>query len=170
MKRALEVVNELKQKGLILDYAIGGAIGALRWVEPFFTRDLDVFIILAKQSKNNELVVLTPIYDYLAEHDYKEWIGQWIMIDGVPVEFIPAIGLSKEAVEQAISIDFQGINSKVMTPEYLIALFLSAGRDKDITKIRLLLEQASVDHKRLNGILKKYNLVEKFDRLTNIKR
>ena len=36
MKKAIEVMNELKEKGLIKDYAIGGAIAALRWVEPFF--------------------------------------------------------------------------------------------------------------------------------------
>jgi len=45
MKNTIKVINELKQKGLIKDYAIGGAIGVLRWVEPFFTRDLDIFIL-----------------------------------------------------------------------------------------------------------------------------
>ena len=37
MKKAIEVMNELKKKKLIKDYAIGGAIAALRWVEPFYT-------------------------------------------------------------------------------------------------------------------------------------
>jgi len=31
LKKTLEVINELKKEGLIKDYAIGGAIGALRW-------------------------------------------------------------------------------------------------------------------------------------------
>jgi len=31
----IEVMNKLKEKGLIKDYAIGGAIAALRWVELF---------------------------------------------------------------------------------------------------------------------------------------
>jgi len=43
MKKTLEVINELKKEGLINDYAIGGAVGALRWTEPFFTEDLDIF-------------------------------------------------------------------------------------------------------------------------------
>jgi hypothetical protein len=45
MKSAIKIMNELKKEKLIKDYAVGGAIGALKWVEPFFTRDLDIFII-----------------------------------------------------------------------------------------------------------------------------
>jgi hypothetical protein len=43
-------MNNLKEKGLIKDYAIGGAIATLRWTEPFFTRDLDIFVIPKKRS------------------------------------------------------------------------------------------------------------------------
>ena len=167
MKKTIEVINELKKRGLIKDYAIGGAIAALKWVEPFFTRDLDLFILPAQDSKNKELLVLTPIYDYLATKGYKEWVGQWIMIEGIPVEFIPAVGLSKEALEHAVDVDFEGVDTKVMTPEYLIALFLKAGRDKDIAKIKMLLEQATVDNSKLTGILDRYKLLEKFKRLVD---
>jgi hypothetical protein len=170
MRRTLEVINELKREKLINDYAIGGAIGALRWVEPFFTRDLDVFILPAKELREKELVVLTPIYDYLAGKGYKEWHGQWIMIEGIPVEFIPAAGLTREAVEQSVIVDFEGAKTKVMTPEYLIASFLLAGRDKDIAKIRLLLEQAPIDQEKLTGILSRYNLLEKFHNLRDEKK
>jgi len=165
VKKTLEIINDLREKNLIKDYAIGGAIGALKWVEPFFTRDLDVFILLTQELRNDELVVLTPIYDYLANKGYKEWIGQWLMIEGIPVEFIPALGLSQEAVEKSVIIDFEGVNTKVMTPEYLIALFLKAGRDKDIIKIKMLLEQATVDHKKLNKILDRFDLQKRFNKL-----
>jgi hypothetical protein len=170
MRRTLEVINELKREKLINDYAIGGAIGALRWVEPFFTRDLDVFITPAGESQDKELVVLSPIYDYLAGKGYKEWHGQWIMIEGIPVEFIPAAGLTREAVEKSIIIDFEGVKTKVMTPEYLIASFLLAGRDKDIAKIKLLLEQAPLDQAKLTGILSRHNLLEKFYNVKGEKR
>jgi hypothetical protein len=170
MKRTLEVINELKREKLIYDYAIGGAIGALRWVEPFFTRDLDVFVLQAKELKDKELVVLTPIYGYLADKGYKEWHGQWIMIEGIPVEFIPAAGLTREAVEQSVIVDFEGVKTKVMTPEYLIGSFLLAGRDKDIAKIKLLLEQAPLDHEKLTGILSRYDLLEKFHNLRDGKK
>jgi predicted nucleotidyltransferase len=166
MKKTLEIINQLKQDELIRDFAIGGAIGALKWVEPFFTRDLDVFIVLRAEPKNKELVVLTPIYDYLADKGYKKWVGQWLMIEEIPVEFIPAVGLSAEAVKQSVAVDFEGVETKVMTPEYLIALFVKAGRDKDIIKIKMLLEQASVDRKKLTGILKRFNLHEEFNNIT----
>ena len=70
MKKAIEVMNELKEKGLIKDYAIGGAIAALRWVEPFFTQDLDIFVILEKEANKQELIVLSPIYEYLKNKGY----------------------------------------------------------------------------------------------------
>jgi hypothetical protein len=57
-----------------------------------------------------------------------------------------------------------------MTPEYLIASFLLAGRDKDIAKIKLLLEQAPIDHEKLTGILSLYNLLEKFHNLRDEKK
>ncbi len=46
MKKTIEIINELKSKKLIDDYAIGGGIGALFYIEPFLTYDLDIFIII----------------------------------------------------------------------------------------------------------------------------
>lgn len=160
MKTTLELINELKTKGLIKDYAIGGAIGVLRWVEPFFTRDLDIFIITSHE-KQSKVIDLSTIYDYLKKRGYGEWIGQWIMIEGIPTEFIPAAGLSEESVVSAQEVEYEGVKTRVIIPEYLIALLLKAGRGKDITKIKLLLEQAKPDIEKLNNILKRYSLDEK---------
>jgi hypothetical protein len=46
MKKTLAILNELKKAGLITDYAIGGGMGAVFYVEPFLTYDLDVFILV----------------------------------------------------------------------------------------------------------------------------
>lgn len=160
MKNTIEIINELKQKGLIKDYAIGGAIGALKWVEPFFTRGLDIFIITLSEGKK-EVINLSSIYDYLKNKGFI-WQGQWLVIAGVPVDFIPASGLDKEAVENAQETEYEGIRTKVIIPEYLIGLFLKAGRDKDIRKIEMLLEQAKIDRTKLDKILENYGLTEKF--------
>lgn len=162
MRNTLSVLNELKEKGLIRDYAIGGAIAALRWTEPFFTRDLDIFIIPQREFGKGELFLLSPVYEYLKNKGYDKWIGQWIVIEGVPVEFIPGEGLAGEAVENAIETEFEGIKTKVVSPEYLIALFLKASREKDKIKIQMLLEQTEVDMEKLNEILNKHNLIDKF--------
>jgi len=70
VKETLKVLNELKEKGLIRDYAIGGAIAALRWTEPFFTQDLDVFILLKDEDKKKGVIDLSPIYEYLKSKGY----------------------------------------------------------------------------------------------------
>ncbi len=159
MKRALEVLNELKAKGLIRDYAIGGAVAALRWTEPFFTQDLDVFVVLEIEPQG--LISLTPIYDYFQSHGYT-WKGHWIVVEGIPVDIFPADSLEAEAVEYAAEVEYEGIRTKVITPEYLVALFLRAGREKDLAKTRMLLEQADVDRERLKDILKRCGLSERF--------
>lgn len=161
MKNALKVLNELREKGLIKDYAIGGAIAALRWTEPFFTQDLDIFILLEKEADEKGLTILSPIYEYLKSKGYV-WKGQWIMIEGVPVDMFPADPLEEEAVEQAQEAEYEGVRTKVVIPEYLIALFLRAGRDKDWRKIQMLLEQCEIDRERLQRILSHYGLYEKF--------
>ena len=162
MKKTLEVINALKEEGLIKDYAIGGAIGVLRWVEPFFTNDLDIFIILIQEIKRG-VINLSPIYDYLKKRGCF-WKRQWIIIEGVPVDFIPVDALEKEAVESAQDTEYEGVKTKVITPEYLVALLLRAGRNKDIRKIEMLLEQAKIDAGSLDKILKKYSLAGKFNK------
>lgn len=165
MKKTLEVINELKKEGLVKDYAIGGAVAALKWVEPFFTRDLDIFVMPITEPDAHKVISFLPIYDALKAKGYDQWTGQWILIEGVPVEFLPAEGLAKEAVEEAVEVEFEGVRTKVMTPEHLTALFVKASREKDKMKIKLLLDQGKMDRKKLNGILMRHGLGEKFNLL-----
>ncbi|MCG2676477.1 nucleotidyltransferase [bacterium] len=157
MRQTLKVVNELKDKGLINDYAIGGGIAALFYIEPFLTYDLDVFIISVERAEEKNLILFSPIFDYLKSKGYS-WKGEHIIIEGVPVQFIPADELEKEAVENAKAIEYEGIKAKVITPEYLIAILLRAGRKKDIEKIEKLLEQTDIDRTKLEEILNKFGL------------
>ncbi len=163
MKKTLEVINELKEKELIKDYAIGGAIATLRWTEPFFTRDLDIFVILFTEPNEKNLIILTPIYEYLKKKGYTNWDGHKIIIEGIPVDIFTADELEKKAIENAVETKYQGAKTKIMTPEYLIALFLRAGRDKDIRKIQMLLTQTKVDKTKLMRILNEFGLKKKFE-------
>lgn len=58
------------------------------------------------------------------------------MVEGVPVDIFPADPLEKDAIEQAQEAEYEGIRTKVIIPEYLIALSLWAGRDKNLRKIQ----------------------------------
>lgn len=78
------------------------------------------------------------------------------------MDLFPADPLEKEAVEQAHEAEYEGVRTKVIIPEYLIALFSRAGRDKDWRKVQMLLEQCQIDRERLERILSRYGLDEKF--------
>ncbi|MDP3025491.1 MAG: hypothetical protein Q8O10_08140 [candidate division Zixibacteria bacterium] len=164
MKKTIAVLNQLRKKGLIKNYAIGGGIATIFYVEPFFTYDLDVFIIPSGTVKKQNLILLSPIYNYLQAKGYK-WKGEHILIEGVPVQFIPADEFEKEAVARAKAVEYEGVKTKVMAPEYLVALLLRAGRKKDMEKTEKLLEQTKIDRRKLRAILRKYGLTRKFDLL-----
>jgi len=163
VKETLKVINEIKDKGLIKDYAIGGAIATIFYTEPFFTYDLDIFIITTEETIKSKLIDLSPIFNYLKDKSYS-WEGEYIIIEGMPVQFIQADELEKESIENAKEIEFEGIKTKIITPEYLIALFSRAGRRKDKEKIEKILEQfEKINMKKLRNILTKYNLTERFN-------
>lgn len=161
MKKTLEIINELKNNTLIKDYAIGGGIAALFYIEPFLTYDLDIFITLPQKQKTKKLIVLSPIFDYL-EKKGCFWKEEHIIVEGIPVQFIPADELEEEAVKNAKTIEYEGIETKVLTQEYLVVLLLRAGRRKDLEKVERLLEQTEIDKKKLNDILNRYRFEEKF--------
>jgi predicted nucleotidyltransferase len=160
MREAIQVINELKEKGLIKDYAIGGGIATLFYIEPFLTYDLDIFI-LTETTSTQAIIDLSPIFEYLKKKGYS-WKGEHILIEGVPVQFIYADELEKEAVEKARIVEYEGVKTKVIAPEYLIAILLRAGRKKDREKVEKLLQEAEIDMKELQDILDKFGLRERF--------
>ena len=141
MKKALEILNKIKEKGLVEDYAIGGGIATIFYTEPVFTYDLDVFVIV-KHESSSKIISFAPIYSYLESKGYS-WKGEHIVIEGMPVQFIPAAGeLEQDAVKNGTIITYNGIKTKVLPPEYLIAIALKVGRGKDFEKIGRLIGQA----------------------------
>ena len=54
------------------------------------------------------------------------------------------------------------IKTKVLGAEYLIAIFLKAGRKKDFEKIERIIKQSKIDKDVLNNILKKHSLYHIF--------
>ena len=162
MEKVFSILNEMREKGILRDYAIGGAVATLYYTEPFGTQDVDIFFPI---STRKNIISLTPFYDFLLSKKGLKTHKEYIMIGDIPIQFLPAISaLEEEAIENAIEVNYKGLYVKIFTPEYLIAIFLKVGRVKDKFKIMKLLEQASIDKKLLQDILNRYNLRDKFDK------
>ena len=162
MKDTLETINEMEADGVIGRYAIGGAVGATFYLEPAATLDIDIFVSL-QNTGDSPLLSLTPIYEYLTargcgvEREYIV-VGDW------PVQFLPpSDALDEEALAQAIGTDVDGIGTRVMTAEHLVAIALRTGRSKDKFRIGLFIESGVLDPKRLDDVLTRHGLLAKWE-------
>ena len=159
MEKTLEIINRMEAEGLIGRYAIGGAMAAIFYVEPFATFDLDIFFAT---SMSGSLVTMTPVYKYLAAAGY-EAKGEAIDIEGWPVQFIPTYNpLVAEAVEQALEIKFKGTATRVLSAEHLVSIMLQTGREKDYARAAKFLEEGVVNVERLTDILSRHGLTDKW--------
>ena len=158
MEKTLGVINEISRLGVIKAYAIGGGVAATYYIEPLLTYDLDIFFVPASGG----LDILAPIYAYAEKAGYKTK-GETIMIEGIPVQFIPVYNdLIREAVDNASSLKYRDVEARVVTVEYLIAIALQTGRAKDKERVVKLVEEASFDRVILARILNTHRLAEKF--------
>jgi Nucleotidyl transferase of unknown function (DUF2204) len=162
MRRTLEVLNQMEREGVFTRYAIGGAVGALFYIEPILTFDLDVFVFLPQSRK--EIVRLDSVYDWLRARGYQPE-KETIQIEGVPVQFIPAYNqLIEEALAEAVTQDYEGVRTRVMRPEHLIAIMLQTGRIKDRERLSIFREEAKYDPASLDGILTRHGLRAKWEK------
>jgi hypothetical protein len=140
------------------NYAVAGAIGAMFYVEPFSTKDLDVFVL----TPDDQLVLEIPGLNYLKARGYNEWRNEGIVIEGWPVQFMPVTNaLEREAYENAQDQDVDGVRVRVVLPEHLVAIMLQVGRWKDLARVDMFLSQRTVDLEALNEILERHGLSDK---------
>ena len=158
MKQALVVLNSMVSDGIIKDYAIGGAMGAMYYTEVVTTYDLDIFVVFADETR---IDVLAPIYRYLHGRGYNidMNMGECINIEGVPVQFLPAVDdLIREALDNAVEVSYDGVPAKVLKATYLAAICVKVGRPKDKVRTQMLLSSDGFDKAEFKQILSKYNL------------
>ena len=146
--------NELVSAGLIEDYALGGALAAIYYTEPFTTYDADVIFV----AKDKTLSAGIPaIYSHLQSKGWRVE-REHLVINDFPVQFLAASGLTEEAVHNANQIEYEGVTAKVFRPEYIIAVAASVRRHKDLARIEQLLMQAKIEQTLLDDILRRYKL------------
>jgi predicted nucleotidyltransferase len=162
MKTALETANEMERLGIIGRYAIAGSVAIIYYAAPVDTDDLDIFFLHG--LKSTEVFSMASIYKHLLT---KGFVPErfTVIIDGVKVQFVPSTGpLSDEALEAAEEVTVFGVKTRVIVPEYLIALKLQAGRPKDFLHVIHLLDTSrrTIDLRRLEEIVAKHGMSDKW--------
>lgn len=161
MKETLELLNQMQRDGVIESYAIGGAVAATYYLEPFTTMDLDIFVQLSPPP-GSALLSLTPIYDYLTSRGGRIQ-SEHVVIGTWPVQFLPAYDpLEVESLQQARPVDVDGTATRVLLAEHLLALALRTGRLKDHNRILQFLSEKVIDTARMNDILERHGLQSKW--------
>ncbi len=162
IKETIAIINQMHADGIIGKYAIGGAVAANFYLEPVDTKDVDVFVVL-NPPPGRSLVSLDPIHRYL------EARGCWLnteghpVISGWPVQFLPADKpLLKEALEQSVERDIDGVPVRVFTAEHLAAIAFDLGRPKDKRRLDQFREEKALDPSRLSEILERHGLLDRW--------
>ena len=154
MADALRAANGLVAAGLVEDWALGGALAAIYYVEPFTTYDADIFFI----PKDKGLTAGIPaIYAHLQAQGWQVE-REHLLIRGFPVQFLAAHGLTEEAVRAAEQLDYEGVPAKVFRAEHIVAIAASVGRAKDKARIEQMLQQADLDKTYLAEVLRRHKL------------
>ena len=145
--------------GIIENYAVAGAVGAMFYVEPFSTEDLDVFVLTPKDRTLLEI----PGLDYLRARGYNEWYKEGIVIEGWPLQFLPATtALEREAYNEAQILNVENVAVRVARPEQLVAIMLKVGREKDIARIKMFLSQEAVDLSAVEDVVNRHGLAQRW--------
>jgi len=150
----LRAANDLVAAKLIREWALGGALAAIYYVEPFTTYDADIFFI----TKDKSLTAGVPaIYSHLQSQGWQVE-REHLLVRGFPVQFLAASGLTEEAVREAERIDYEGLPAKVLRAEHIVAIAASVGRAKEKARIEQLLQQSDLDKSYLENVLQRHNL------------
>ncbi len=160
MERVLQLLNQLKNLGLIGDFAIGGGVATILHSVAYTTKDLDIFTTLPKRSG---LVDLGPIWEYLQKNGGVPQ-GQFIVVDEVYIDFIDPRpnSIEDEALQNAQVKTIYNIAVNVFRPEYMIAIYLQLGRPEDSGKLYSLWSHAQLDANLLDSIIEKHGLQKKW--------
>jgi hypothetical protein len=167
--KAIGVVNQLKAEGYISNYAVGGAVGALFYIEPTQTQDIDIFVHL-NPVPGSMLVSLGPILERLKELGYSRWDEDKVVIEDWPVQFLPATKKTEmEAIEHAVNQPLaDGVDARVPPPEYLMLIAIELGRPKDVIRLQQFYDEGVYDRMKLDSLLKSHDLTRKWDQYLNL--
>ena len=133
------------------------------YIEPTFTVDLDVLVLVDSDAEYNK------IFAYFTQLGYK-MVNLYVVIDNTQVQFFPSTisPLYESAVINARIVEFKDTTTRIVTAEHLVALLLVSYRPKDKIRIMELLKVVNEDS--LWGIVRRYDSEQNpiFQRLKEI--
>ena len=158
----ISVLEDMQNVGIISDYAIGGAVAAILHDEAISTVDLDIFFFLTEPPKGL-ILSLEKIYDYARQNNFP-FDKDFINIHGWLVQFVEASHspLWTEAIETAETMTIDNHAAKVIDCEHLAAMWIFAGRKKDIRKIEMFDEAAIMNAEILYNVLSRFDLLDRW--------
>ena len=163
MKATLQVINQMVADKVIADYAFGGAIGTIAYLEPFLTQDVDIFMSCST-TPGGLIVSPAPIYDYLAARGHRAE-REYIRIEGWLVQFLPVEKpLYADALAHAVTRDVNGVPVRIFSAEHLMAIALDPGRAKGHARLVQFVEAGVFDPVQFEAILQRHGLVDKWKR------
>lgn len=161
MRELAELLNEMVDKGVIKNYAIFGAMAQIRYAEPVATLDIDVLVGVSEAER---IDILKGIYSYCEKKGYRTE-GVAIRVGTWPVQFVPIFSeLTRDAMEQAETADFENVPLRVVGAKYLAVIALSVGRAKDFARILALHEAGAVTWHEISTIANQYGLSHEWKR------
>ena len=149
MKELAQLLNQMQAAGVIRNYALFGAVAQMRYTEAVATLDADVLVSVPSPHRVD---AMSGIYEFCAAKGFRpEGVG--IQVGAWPVQFVPVFSdLTREAMEQAETADFEGVPFRVVRADHLAVIALSTGRAKDYARILALLESGSVRREEMERL------------------
>ena len=155
MKDTLNIINRMQADGVIGPRYRRRRCGATFYLEPAATYDLDVFVFRPGTRRPDHHPHSTPISNNTAARQTRNTsslpAGQ---CSSCPQEARwrrrPSFKPSKPPVD--------GIPTRVMTAEHLVAIALKTGRAEDKLRVVQFLESDAVDRPRLLDIITRHGL------------
>ena len=159
------VLGDMRLKGVIGRYAVGGASAVAFYSEPIATKDLDIFFLF-EPPQTGLILLLEPIYSYCREKGYI-YDHEFIIIGGWPVQFVESSHdpLWKDALANAIAFSFDGTSIDVLPPEHLAAMWATVARPKDVLKIQHFAESDVLKPEKLKKVLSQFGLMETWQKI-----
>ena len=155
MDEVARLLNDMVQAGVIMNYAVFGAVAQMRYTEAVTTLDADILVAVPRPDA---LDALAPIYAFCRARGYRPE-GEAVRVGDWPVQFIPAFNpLTEAAMRNAEIGEVDGVALRVVRADYLAVIALSVGRAKDFARVLALREAEAVTNDQIAELAGQHGL------------